>query len=76
MYRLTTEEEAEVRRQITELLAKGFIEPSSSPYGAPVLFVQKKDGTLRMCIDYRALNKITVKDRYPLPNIQDTSFNL
>ncbi len=71
MYRLTTEEEAEVRRQITELLAKGFIEPSSSPYGAPVLFVQKKDGTLRMCIDYRALNKITVKDRYPLPNIQD-----
>ncbi|WP_366144398.1 reverse transcriptase domain-containing protein, partial [Giesbergeria sp.] len=71
MYRLTTEEEAEVRRQVSDLLAKGLIEPSNSPYGAPVLFVQKKDGSLRMCIDYRALNKVTVKDRYPLPNIQD-----
>lgn len=70
-YRLTVEEMEEVKRQVAELLKKGFIEPSSSPFGAPVLFVQKKDGTLRMCIDYRALNAITVKDRYPLPNIQD-----
>lgn len=69
--RLTRAEEEEVKKQVTDLLAKGFIEPSNSPFGAPVLFVQKKDGTLRMCIDYRALNNITVRDRYPLPNIQD-----
>lgn len=47
------------------------MEPSTSPYGAPVLFVQKKDGMLRMCVDYRALNKLTFKDRYPLPRIDD-----
>ncbi|KAJ9525182.1 hypothetical protein QJQ45_020705, partial [Haematococcus lacustris] len=64
-------EEAEVKKQVAELLAKGLIEPSSSPYGAPILFVQKKDGSLRMCIDYRALNKLTVRDRYPLPRIDD-----
>jgi Reverse transcriptase (RNA-dependent DNA polymerase) len=52
-------------------LLKGLIEPSTSPYGTPILFVQKKDGTLRMCIDYRALNKLTVKNRYPLPRIDD-----
>ena len=69
--RLTIEEEQEVRKQITDLLERGLIEPSSSPYGAPVLFVKKKDGSLRMCIDYRALNAQTVRDRYPLPNIQD-----
>ena len=49
----------------------GFIRPSKSPYGAPVLFVKKKDGSLRMCIDYRALNKITVKNKYPLPRIDE-----
>jgi hypothetical protein len=70
-FRLSPAEEAEVRRQVADLLAKGFIEPSCSPFGAPVLFVQKKDGSLRMCIDYRALNKITVRDRYPLPRIDD-----
>eukprot|EP00983_Pelagomonas_calceolata_P020781 653309-Pelagomonas_calceolata.AAC.1 len=64
-------EQAEVRRQIKDLLDKGLIEPSASPYGAPVLFVQKKDGSLRMCVDYRVLNKITVRDRYPLPRIDD-----
>ena len=53
------------------ILEKGFIEPSSSPWGAPVLFIAKKDGTLRMCIDYRALNKVTLKDMYPLPRIDD-----
>jgi hypothetical protein len=62
---------AEIKRQLADFLAKGYIEPSSSPYGAPVLFVSKKDGGLRMCIDYRALNKLTVKNRYPLPRIDD-----
>ncbi|KAJ9517102.1 hypothetical protein QJQ45_002613 [Haematococcus lacustris] len=71
MYKLSPREDAEVRKQVAELLAKGLIEPSSSPYGAPILFVQKKDGTLRMCIDYRALNKLTVRDRYPLPRIDE-----
>ncbi|KAJ9528289.1 hypothetical protein QJQ45_014272 [Haematococcus lacustris] len=71
MHKLSPREEAEVKKQVAELLAKGLIEPSSSPYGAPTLFVQKKDGSLRMCIDYRALNKLTVRDRYPLPRIDD-----
>ena len=71
MYRLSKPEHAEVERQITDLLRRGYIEPSCSPYGAPILFVQKKDGTLRMVIDYRALNKLTVKNRYPLPRIDD-----
>jgi hypothetical protein len=53
------------------LLDKGFIRPSVSPWGAPVLFVKKKDGTMRMCIDYRELNKITIKNKYPLPCIDD-----
>ncbi|KAJ9512229.1 hypothetical protein QJQ45_012793 [Haematococcus lacustris] len=71
MYKLSPREEAEVKKQVAELLAKGLIEPSNSPYGAPILFVQKKDGSLRMSIDYRALNKLTVRDRYPLPRIDD-----
>ena len=52
-------------------MAKGWVEPSTSPYGAPVLFVVKKGGELRMCIDFRALNKLTIKNRYPLPRIDD-----
>ena len=71
MYRLSPKERDEVERQVTELLDKGLIQPSQSPYGAPVLFVQKKDGGLRMCVDYRALNNITIKDKYPLPRIDD-----
>ncbi len=71
MYRLSQAELAEVRRQLDEFLAKGHIEPSTSPYGSPVLFVQKKDGSLRMCLDFRALNKLTVKNRYPIPRIDD-----
>ncbi|KAL4020776.1 hypothetical protein IC575_019563 [Cucumis melo] len=55
----------------SELLDKGFIRPSVSPWGAPVLFVKKKDGSMRLCIDYRELNKVTVKNRYPLPKIDD-----
>lgn len=70
-YRLSPLETREVDKQVTELLAKGYIEPSSSPLGAPILFVKKKDGTLRMVIDYRALNKLTIKNRYPLPRIDD-----
>jgi hypothetical protein len=60
-----------VERQIKEFLEKGIIEPSLSPYGAPILFVKKKDGSLRMVVDYRALKKLTVKNRYPLPRIDD-----
>ena len=70
-YRLSPLEMAEAKAQIIELIKKGFIQPSQSPFGAPILFVQKKDGSLRMCIDYRALNAITVRNRYPLPNISD-----
>ncbi|KAI3711897.1 hypothetical protein L1987_70446 [Smallanthus sonchifolius] len=61
----------ELSTQLQDLLDKGFIRPSSSPWGAPVLFVKKKDGTFRMCIDYRELNKVTIKNRYPLPRIDD-----
>ena len=68
-YRLGPTEQDELEEQIRDLLAQGFIQPSCSPYGAPVLFVPKKDGRWRMCVDYRALNKQTIKDRYPLPRI-------
>ncbi|GJU00574.1 putative reverse transcriptase domain-containing protein [Tanacetum coccineum] len=61
----------ELSTQLQELSDKGFIRPSSSPRGAPVLFVKKKDGSFQMCIDYRELNKLTVKNRYPLPRIND-----
>lgn len=71
MYRLTYAEKKEVERQIADLLSKGLIEPSSSPWGAPILFVPKPDGSLRMCLDYRALNKVTVKNRYPIPRIDE-----
>ncbi|GKD76407.1 putative reverse transcriptase domain-containing protein, partial [Tanacetum coccineum] len=70
-YRLAPSEMKELSVQLQELLEKGFIRPSSSPWGAPVLFVKKKDGSFRMCIDYRELNKLTVKNRYPLPRIDD-----
>ncbi|GJT77606.1 putative reverse transcriptase domain-containing protein [Tanacetum coccineum] len=70
-YRLAPSEMRELLVQLQELLKKGFIHPSSSPWGAPVLFVKKKDGSFRMCIDYHELNKLTVKNRYPLPRIDD-----
>ncbi|GJU96135.1 putative reverse transcriptase domain-containing protein [Tanacetum coccineum] len=70
-YRLAPFELEELSGQLKELQDKGFIQPSSSPWGAPVLFVKKKDGSFRMCIDYRELNKLTVKNRYPLPRIDD-----
>eukprot|EP00877_Chromochloris_zofingiensis_P000206 jgi/Chrzof1/10186/Cz04g31320.t1 len=70
-YRMSTAELVELKKQLTELLDKGWIRPSSSAFGAPVLFARKKDGTLRLCIDYRALNAVTVKNRYPLPRIDE-----
>ncbi|GJS54591.1 putative reverse transcriptase domain-containing protein [Tanacetum coccineum] len=70
-YRLAPSEMKELLEQLQELSEKGFIRPSSSPWGAPVLFVKKKDGSFRMCIDYQELNKLTVKNRYPLPRIED-----
>ncbi|GJR16451.1 putative reverse transcriptase domain-containing protein [Tanacetum coccineum] len=70
-YRLAPSEMKELAEQLQELSDKGFIRPSSSPWGAPVLFVKKKDGLFRMCIDYLELNKLTVKNRYPLPRIDD-----
>ncbi|GKA94879.1 putative reverse transcriptase domain-containing protein [Tanacetum coccineum] len=70
-YRLAPSEMKELLEQLKELSDKGFIRPSSSPWGAPVLFVKKKDESFRMCIDYRELNKLTVKNRYPLPRIDD-----
>ncbi|GJZ58361.1 putative reverse transcriptase domain-containing protein [Tanacetum coccineum] len=70
-YRLAPSEMQELSDQLQELADRGFIRPSTSPWGAPVLFVKKKDGSFRMCIDYRELNKLTVKNRYPLPRIDD-----
>ena len=71
LYRLSTKETEELRSQLHDLLEKGFIQPSSSPWGSPILFVNKKDGGFRLCVDYRALNKVTVKNSYPLPRIDD-----
>nr|GEY71195.1 putative reverse transcriptase domain-containing protein [Tanacetum cinerariifolium] len=70
-YRLAPSKMKELSEQLKELSGKGFIRPSSSPWGAPVLFVKKRDGSFRMCIDYRELNKLTVKNRYSLPRIDD-----
>ncbi|KAL0537029.1 hypothetical protein IC582_025997 [Cucumis melo] len=70
-YRMAPAELKELKVQLQELLDKGFIRPSVSPWGAQVLFVKKKDGSMRLCIDYRELNKVTVKNRYPLPRIDD-----
>ena len=70
-YHLSQKELEELKSQLDELLAEGYIRQSKSPYGAPVLFVDKKDGKLRLCVDYKALNKVTVKNSYPLPRIDD-----
>ena len=70
-YRMAPTELKELKTQLQEILDKGFIRPNVSPWGAPVLFVKKKEGTLRMCIDYRQINKVTVKNKYLLPRIED-----
>jgi len=70
-YRMAPPELEELRKQLNELLDTGYIRPSKAPYDAPVLFQKKYDGSLRLCIDYRALNKITVKNKYPIPLIAD-----
>src|SRR4051812_7583264 len=75
-YRMAPHELAELKTQLEASLAKGFIRPSSSPWGCPVLFVTKKDGTERMCIDYCPLNLATIKNKYPLPRISDFMINL
>jgi hypothetical protein len=70
-YRMGVNELAELKKQIRELQDKGYVQPSSSPWGAPVLFVEKKDRTQRMCIDYRSLNEVTIKNKYTVPRIND-----
>ena len=70
-YRMAPKELGELKVQLEDLLDKGFVKPSVSLWGAPVLFVKKKDGTMRLCIDYRELNKVTIKNRYPVPRIDD-----
>jgi hypothetical protein len=72
-YRITINELVELKKQIAELQPKGFIHPSSSPWGAPMLFIEKKDRTQRMCVDYHSLNEVTIKNKYPLPRIEDLS---
>ena len=70
-YRMALTKLKELKEQLQELLEKGFIRPSASPWGAPVLFMKKKDGTMRLCINYRELNQVTVRNKYPLPRIDD-----
>jgi hypothetical protein len=70
-YRMDVKDLIELKKQIEELQEKSFIRPSSSPRGAPVLFMNKKDGSRRMCVDYRSLNEVTIKNKYPLPQIED-----
>ena len=70
-YKMAPTELKELKVQLQELLDKGFVRPSFLPWGAPILFVKKKDGTLRMCIDYQQINKVTVKNKYPLPRIEE-----
>jgi hypothetical protein len=75
-YRMDVKDLVELKKQIKELLSKGFIRPSSLPWGAPTLFVDKKDGSRRMCVDYRSLNKVTIKNKYPLPRIEDLFYQM
>jgi hypothetical protein len=70
-YRMAADELAELKKQLQELMDKGFIRHSASPWGSPVLFVKKKDGSMRICVDYRSLNVITIKNKYLLPRIED-----
>jgi hypothetical protein len=71
LYRMVTSELKELKKQLEDLVDRDFIRPSVSPWGAPVLFVRKKDGSLVLCINYRELNRVTIKNKYPLPRIDD-----
>jgi hypothetical protein len=75
-YRMGTPELKVLQMKIEELLKKGYIHPSVSPWGSPILFVKKKDGILRLCIEFRQLNKVTIKNKYPFPRIDDLSDQL
>ena len=75
-YKMATAELKELKEYLKDLPNKGFIRPSISPWGALVLFVKKKDGSLRMCIDYRQLNKVTIKNKYPIPGLMTCLINL
>jgi hypothetical protein len=70
-YRMNPQELEELKRQLTDMLNKGLIHPSASPWGSLVLFVDKRDSTIRLCVDYRKLNEVTIKNKYPLPKIED-----
>ena len=75
-YRMAPLELKELKVHMEELVSKDFVRPSASPWGAPVLFVKKKDGSSRLCIDYRELNKVTIRNQYPLPHIDDLFYQL
>ena len=75
-YHMAPTELKELKTQLPELLDKGFVQPTVSHWAAPVLFVKKKDGTLQMCIGYRQINKVTLKNKYPLPRIEDLFYQL
>ena len=75
-YRIAPAELREIKAQLEELLSKGFIRPSISPWGALVLFLKKKDRSLRLCIDYRQLNRVTIRNKYPLPRIDELFYQL
>jgi hypothetical protein len=70
-YRMNPQELEELKKQLADMLSKGLIRPSASPWGSPVLFVDKRDGTIRLCVDYRRLNEVTIKNKYPIPKIED-----
>jgi hypothetical protein len=70
-YRMNPQELEELKKQLADMLSKGLIHPSASPWGSPVLFVDKQDGTIRLCVDYRKLKEVTIKNKYPLPKIED-----
>ena len=70
-YRMNPQELEELKKQLDDMLRKGLIRPSASPWGSPVIFVDKRDGTTRLCVDYRKLNDVTIKNKYPLPKIED-----
>ena len=74
-YRMAPHEMSELKMQLQELLNKGYIRPNAPPWGAPMLFVKKRDGSMRLCINYKELNNVTIKNKYPLPRINDDQLN-